>query len=79
YAKKNGETLVVVTGDHETGGYTLPNNNIKDGILKGKFSTTNHSAVMVPVFAYGPGAEEFMGFMENTDIFFKFRKLLLGY
>lgn len=79
YAKKNGETLVVVTGDHETGGYTLPNNNIKDGILKGKFSTTNHTAVMVPVFAYGPGAEEFMGFMENTDIFFKFRKLLLGY
>ncbi|MFZ4399692.1 MAG: alkaline phosphatase [Bacteroidales bacterium] len=79
YAKKNGETLVVVTGDHETGGYTLPNSDIKDGKLKGKFSTTNHSAVMVPVFAYGPGAEEFMGFMENTDIFFKFRKLLLGY
>jgi len=79
YAKKNGETLVVVTGDHETGGYTLPNNNIKDGKLKGKFSTNNHTAVMVPVFAYGPGAEEFMGFMENTDIFFKFRKLLLGY
>ena len=79
YAKKNGETLVVITGDHETGGYTLPNSDIKDGKLKGKFSTKNHTAVMVPVFAYGPGAEEFMGFMENTDIFFKFRKLLLGY
>ena len=79
YAKKNGETLVVVTGDHETGGYTLPNSDINDGKLNGKFSTTNHSAVMVPVFAYGPGAEEFMGFMENTDIFFKFRALLLGY
>ena len=79
YAKKNGETLVVVTGDHETGGYTLANHDLKDGKLKGKFSTTNHTAVMVPVFAYGPGAEEFMGFMENTDIFFKFRKLLLGY
>ena len=79
YAKKNGETLVVITGDHETGGYTLPGSDIKDGKLKGKFSTTNHTAVMIPVFAYGPGAEEFMGFMENTDIFFKFRKLLLGY
>ncbi|MFZ4412893.1 MAG: alkaline phosphatase [Bacteroidales bacterium] len=79
YAKKNGETLVVVTGDHETGGYTLPNSDINDGKLNGKFSTTNHSAVMVPVFAYGPGAEEFMGFMENTDIFLKFRALLLGY
>ncbi len=79
YAKKNGETLVVVTGDHETGGYTLTENKLVDRKPKGKFSTTNHTAIMVPIFAYGPDAEEFMGFMENTDIFFKFKKLLFGY
>ena len=79
YAKKNGETLVVVTGDHETGGYTITDGNLKEGNPKGKFSTINHTAVMVPIFAFGPGSEEFMGFMENTDIFFKFRKLLFGY
>jgi alkaline phosphatase len=32
---------------------------------------------MVPVFAYGPGAEEFGGIMENTDIFFKMKNLLI--
>jgi alkaline phosphatase len=79
FAKKNGETLVVVTADHETGGFALTENTLTDGKPSGKFSTKNHTAVMVPVFAYGPGAEEFMGIMENTDIFFKFRKLLLGY
>lgn len=77
YAKKNGETLVVVTGDHETGGLTLTGGNWNDGKFTAKYSTTDHSAVMVPVFAFGPGAEEFMGFMENTDIFVKFKKLLI--
>jgi alkaline phosphatase len=77
FAKKDGETLVVVTADHETGGFALTENTLVDGKPSGKFSTKGHTAVMVPVFAYGPGAEEFMGIMENTDIFFKFRKLLL--
>jgi alkaline phosphatase len=31
---------------------------------------------MVPVFAYGPGAENFTGIMENTDIAKKIMKLL---
>lgn len=77
YAKKNGETLVVVTGDHETSGLSLVGGNWNEGKFIGKFSTTDHTAVMVPVFAYGPGAEEFMGFMENTDIFYKFKKLII--
>jgi alkaline phosphatase len=31
---------------------------------------------MVPVFAYGPGAERFAGIYENTDIFVKMAGLL---
>jgi alkaline phosphatase len=31
---------------------------------------------MVPVFAYGPGAELFTGIMNNTDIYEKMKKLL---
>jgi alkaline phosphatase len=77
YAEKNGETLIVVTGDHETGGLSLIGGNWDKGTFNAKYSTTDHSAVMVPVFAFGPGAEEFMGFMENTDIFVKFKKLLI--
>jgi alkaline phosphatase len=31
---------------------------------------------MVPVFAKGPGEEEFLGIYENTEIFEKMKKLL---
>jgi len=31
---------------------------------------------MVPVFAFGPGAESFGGIYENTEVHFKFKKLL---
>jgi alkaline phosphatase len=74
YAKKNGHTLVIVTADHETGGLTLTGGNIKKGKVKGKFSTDLHTSVMVPVFAYGPGAKEFMGIYQNNAIFDKMMK-----
>ena len=34
YAIKDGETLVIVTADHETGGLTLPSGNIKEGTMQ---------------------------------------------
>ncbi len=71
FAKKDGETLVIVTADHETGGLTLTDGNVQNKKIEAKFSTDDHSAVMVPVFAYGPGAESFTGIYQNTDIFFK--------
>ena len=44
----------------------------KDGTnMKGGFSTLHHSASMIPVFAYGKGAEEFAGVYDNTEIFNK--------
>lgn len=72
FAEEDGQTLVVVTADHETGGLTLTGGNIKEGKVEGKFSTGDHTAVMVPVFAYGPGAEAFMGIYNNNTIFSKF-------
>ncbi|WP_319502199.1 alkaline phosphatase [uncultured Draconibacterium sp.] len=78
FAAKDGETLVLVTADHETGGMALTGGDMSKGIVKADYPTTGHSAVMVPVFAYGPGAEEFIGIMENTDIHHKMKKLLLG-
>lgn len=66
FARKDGNTLVVVAGDHETGGL-----RITDG-LSGRFrlewSTTGHTASAVPVFAFGPGAEVFGGFQENYEV-----------
>lgn len=78
FAEKNGETLIIVTADHETGGFALTGGSIENGFVKGAFPTTDHTAVMVPVFAYGPGADEFGGIMENTEIFDKMKKLLIG-
>jgi alkaline phosphatase len=71
WAAKDGETLVVVTADHETGGWTLLGGDIATGTVKGKFSTEDHSGVMVPVYSFGPKAETFTGIFENTDLFYK--------
>ncbi|WP_321479913.1 alkaline phosphatase [uncultured Bacteroides sp.] len=76
WAAKDGETLVVVTADHETGGLTLVDGNLKKGEIVCKFSTHEHSGVMVPVYAFGPGSENFSGIYENTEIFWKIKKLL---
>ncbi|MCW0482503.1 alkaline phosphatase [Gaoshiqia sediminis] len=68
FASKNKETLIVVTADHETGGMAITDGNFSSGMVKGSYTTGNHSAVMVPVFAFGPGAEQFTGIMDNTEV-----------
>lgn len=76
WAAQDGETLVIVTADHETGGLTLVDGDLKRGKIVCKFSTGGHSGVMVPVYAFGPGSEQFTGIYENTAIFDKIKKLL---
>ena len=76
WAAQDGETLVVVTADHETGGMTVHGGDLATGTVKAHFSTKDHSGTMVPVYAFGPGSEYFTGFMDNTDIFWKIKKLL---
>ncbi|MDD5876645.1 MAG: alkaline phosphatase [Prevotellaceae bacterium] len=76
WAAQDGETLVVVTADHETGGLTLVEGNKDEGKVTCCFSTKSHSGVMVPVYAFGPGSEQFSGIMENTDIFKKIKALM---
>ncbi|MBD8389356.1 alkaline phosphatase [Dysgonomonas sp. BGC7] len=73
FAAKDGHTLVIVTADHETGGMSIIE---KDNKIKENFATTNHSATPVPVFAYGPGAETFTGYYDNTEFVVKIKSLL---
>ena len=75
YAKEDGETLVIVTADHETGGYAI-NSGSKMGEIVGAFTTDSHTAALIPVYAYGPGAELFAGIYENTAIYDKMRYAL---
>lgn len=74
FAQQNGETLVIVTADHETGGLTMNDGKIPSGEITSHFTTTDHTGVMVPLFAYGPYCETFGGMQQNTDIFGKMMK-----
>ena len=71
FAAKDGHTLVIITADHETGGMSVHDADPHKGKVEGRFTTGSHSSVMVPVFAYGPGADAFMGIYENTEVFHK--------
>lgn len=76
YAKKHKNTLVIVTADHETGGFTLAADGSDYNTIKPSFSTTGHSTSMVPVFAQGPGQKLFYGIFENTALHSKMLQLL---
>ncbi len=76
FADKTGNTLVVVTADHETSGFTIPQGNIKTGTIEGDFTTSDHTGTMVPIFAYGPQSQEFQGVYENNEVFHKILKVL---
>ncbi len=76
FAEADGETLVIVTSDHETGGYSINDGSLKKGEVKTKFTDDYHTATMVPLYAFGPGAEQFGGTIDNTEIFIKSCQLL---
>ncbi len=76
FASKDGQTLIIVTSDHETGGMAVNGESMEQGIVKGKYTSRHHTACMVPVFAIGPGAENFIGIYENSAIFDKMKKAI---
>lgn len=75
FAAQNRETLVLVTGDHECGGLSLTQSDLKKSFAP-KFSSKLHTASLVPVYAYGPGAETFLGIYDNTQIYSKMLEVL---
>jgi alkaline phosphatase len=76
FVDHNPETLLIVTADHETGGLSLIDGSIEKGYVHGSFSTNDHTAVPVPVFAYGAGAQNFSGVYQNTAIYTKILEAL---
>lgn len=71
FADQNGETLVIVTADHETGGLTLVDGHPDRNHITAVYMTDDHTPIMVPVFAYGPQSQRFTGIYPNTHIFHK--------
>ncbi|MCE5271065.1 alkaline phosphatase [bacterium] len=68
FAEKDGNTLVVVTADHETGGLSLTETNETDGTMTAGWTGPEHTGSVVPLLAYGPNAQAFAGLHHNFHV-----------
>ncbi|HVS32711.1 MAG TPA: alkaline phosphatase [Thermoanaerobaculia bacterium] len=66
FAMSRSDTLVLVTGDHETGALRISETRL--GRPRLEWATTVHTGVAVPIFGYGPGSSQFGGLMDNTEV-----------
>ncbi|WP_341226991.1 alkaline phosphatase [uncultured Arcticibacterium sp.] len=67
YVDSHPETLLIITADHETGGVTLPHGTKNE--MEIQFHSNDHTGILVPLFAYGKGAEKLQGIYENTEVY----------
>ena len=72
--KRDKNTLVIVTGDHETGALSLDYGSKMNDVIC-KFGSGGHTGDLIPVFAFGPGAESFGGIYENTALYNRMKSL----
>lgn len=68
FAKSDGNTLVLVTSDHETGGMSVINGSKDAQDLELSYTTGGHTPSPVGIFAFGPGEELFNGIMKINHI-----------
>lgn len=67
WAAARDDTLIIVTADHETGGISGVTNNGSGVYPTVNWTSTGHSGVPVPVYAWGVNAELVTGTLDNTD------------
>lgn len=72
FAERDGNTLVIITADHETGGFAIQKGSEMDSLVTA-FTSDYHTGDLIPVFAFGPGSDAFSGIYENTEIYHKMR------
>ncbi|MCC6932852.1 MAG: hypothetical protein IT292_06330 [Deltaproteobacteria bacterium] len=65
---QGAETLILVLADHEAGGLSVTSDTISGGYPSVAWATNYHTAANVKAYAYGYGAENFSGTLDNTDI-----------
>ncbi len=67
-AEADGDTLVLFTSDHETGGLALSTGDEANVSLRALWPTRSHTGTVVPILALGPGAEHFAGMHATWEI-----------
>jgi len=75
YAESDGHTLVILTADHETGGFIVLDVNRSTREVISTFTTFGHTPQMIPVYAFGAGTEYFRGIYQNSDFKKKFMEV----
>lgn len=73
HPKRHRETLLIVVGDHETGGHAINGpygtlNGIGDTVEAG-WTSTNHTAVDTIIWSQGPGSGQLGAALDNTDLY----------
>ncbi len=76
YRTRHPGALVLVTSDHEAGGVSVHEDI--NGALVLQYATTGHTAGLVPIFADGPGAEQFSGLIANDEVGRRLVRLVRG-
>ena len=76
YADTHPGTLVLVTADHETGGVSIPQGDLKRREVELAFHSDDHTGILVPLFAYGARSSAFAGVYDNTEIFHRLLKVI---
>lgn len=76
WAEARGDTLVVATADHDTGGLGIVDGPFDTALAEVRWATDYHTGQWVPLFAFGPGGDHFGGVIDNTDIPILIAKLL---
>ena len=74
YVSARTDVLLVVTADHATGGLQILREAGKE--LELRWATKGHTGEAVPIFAAGPGAELFVGFMDGAEVGRRLQQLL---
>jgi alkaline phosphatase len=91
YVADHPDTLLIITGDHESGGLSVEDTGEDGEDQDGPFpvagsdhgfvldwTTTAHTGAPTPVTAEGPGSEQLTGFYPNTRLHEVMRETLTG-
>lgn len=92
FAKKDGNTLVIVTADHAHASQIIPDDtkapglsqllNTKDGTVmamtygNSEEESMEHTGTQIRIAAYGPHAANVVGLTDQTDLFFTMKAAL---